>query len=247
MFKLFGSGSCRVLANAILDADEKVRIDFQRGIIVDENDYTSNFTQEIRNIIQNLAIPGLKVSLHAQKVNSITEKAFGVDAAIILTDIMAKTSKIILFEAKQLRNNWDYLNRRGESHFSTQLDRQSRVNNYPFAIWEQVYNRSGPIPIKNNNTTSNSICIWHEDAYNYKGVPCSTPWTNNDVINLASSVGDTVDNFMYEVCICNKGKPISTSEVQNHLNDLGGVIENILTISYEEKVGVEETVLVNVQ
>lgn len=59
----------------------EIRLDFHNGIIVDENDYTSNLTSHIRRII-NAALP-LNVYTHSPKLRPSQERFWGADSMVV--------------------------------------------------------------------------------------------------------------------------------------------------------------------
>jgi hypothetical protein len=77
-------------------ADRLVRADLIQGFVVNENDYTSNFTSALRREINSRSIPGL--AAHSQVLTPTVERQTGTDGCIIFRN---KTNfKIGLFEAK---------------------------------------------------------------------------------------------------------------------------------------------------
>lgn len=127
------------LANCAEWADRLVRADLMHGIVVSENDYTSNFTSALRREINSRAIPG--VSAHSQVLTPRIERKTGTDGCIIFRN--KSHFKVGLFEAKWPRlsthtNCWDSMQKStGKSHFDSQLARQHPLNN--FAVWEMFY------------------------------------------------------------------------------------------------------------
>lgn len=77
-------------------ADRLVRADLIEGIVVSENDYTSNFTSAFRREIHARAIPGLTAKI--QVLNPSTERELGADACVILQN--NREFKAGIFEAK---------------------------------------------------------------------------------------------------------------------------------------------------
>lgn len=149
-------------------ADRLIRADLIEGIVVSENDYTSNFTGSLRREIHARAIPGLSAKI--QVLTPCAERDLGADACVILRN--ENEFKAGIFEAKWPRfsthvNAWDSRQKSsGRSHFNTQLQRQHLQKPYA-AIWEMFYCEYpfGYQPSFMPN--EGSACVWHDDAYNY--------------------------------------------------------------------------------
>ncbi|CNB67798.1 Uncharacterised protein [Yersinia frederiksenii] len=213
------------LENLIDVADKEIRQDFYNGYIVDENDYTSNLTSHIRKII-NVALP-LRVYTFSQKLPPTQERYWGADAMVVLIDHNLNLGKIAFFEAKTDRPNWDYFQKSSSmSHFSTQLDKQTRAINFKYAVWEQFYTKKDiNAPHQGYRNQEGSSCIIHELAYNlHAPLPSATIWTDSDVDYLCktqteSNLPITMGGMIRIICECHYGSPYPISDIINFLSE----------------------------
>lgn len=215
-------------------ADRLVRADLIEGVVVSENDYTSNFTGAFRREIHARAIPGLTAKI--QVLNSSAERELGADACVILQN--DREFKAGIFEAKWPRlsthvNTWDSKQKSsGESHFHSQLQRQNIQRQYT-AIWEMFYCEypfgSQPSFMPNEG----SACVWHDHAYRYSSSrPSNTaPWTDDELKELLEthvlSIGDVIE----AICNCTQGILISKGRYEKAFGDVGAP-HSALIISY---------------
>ena len=207
------------------------------GFIADENDYTSNFTAEFRRQINTKAIKGVNATSY--KVNAVIERKTGTDACIILANDVE--AKMCLFEAKLPRlskktNAWDSIQKStGQSHFSSQIQRQHRFNSY-FAIWEMFYCdehfKKQPHPFLDYTST----CILHDDAYNFDSSRTNknVAWSDSELIDLHNrSIIYQIDKLLELICMCKIGKPVKIQKVNGLLSELERTV-NVLFIKYTE-------------
>ncbi|MCW0316205.1 hypothetical protein NB724_001356 [Pantoea ananatis] len=205
-------------------ADTHIRQDFHNGYVIDENDYTSNLTSQIRRVV-NAETP-LRVRTHSQKLPPSVERRWGADAMIVIIDRKTNLGKVCLFEAKTDRPNWDYPKKKTNySHFSTQLYRQHKIPS-GCAVWEQFYTdksiHNPPNIIRNK---SGSSCIDHVQACNlHHPVPNHTIWTNQDVDQLCllqktMKLPITMGGMIRRVCECKYGYPHSIKDIINLFNE----------------------------
>ena len=205
-------------------ADRLARADLIEGIIVSENDYTSNFTGSLRREIHARAIPGLIARI--QVLNPSAERELGVDACVILQN--EREFKAGIFEAKWPRlsthvNAWDSRQRSSdESHFHSQLKRQ-HAQRYYAAIWEMFYCEypfgSQPAFMRNEG----SVCVWHDDAYSYSLSRPShlDPWTDNELRELLEVNSLSISEVFEAMCTCIQGKPLPIGGYEKAFGDAG--------------------------
>jgi len=193
-------------------SDKEIRSDLILGIVVSENDYTSNFTGALRRNINSYSITGLRAS--SQLLNPVDERATGCDAAIVIA--ANGQSKILLIEGKWPRLStpgypWDSKQAStGSSHFSDQLGRQSSVA-HRYAITEMFFNEYpfgvGPVFMQAHG----SSCIWHSDALAFDPNRPTYPkvWTQSELVSLLSSGTHGIADVIEQVCLCNEGVPMT--------------------------------------
>lgn len=207
------------IADCFAWADRLTRADLIHGFIVDENDYTSNFTGAARREINARNIP--QISAHSQTISQSLERAAGVDACIILAN--KNHYKIGLFEAKWPRASksykWDYIQTSSQtSHFDSQILRQHRYAPQ-MAIWEMFYYEA---PFQSSShlfPSYGSACIWHEHAYNTTQARNNkNEWSTHELEHsLLSHHTNDIHTIIKDICSCYKGEVIS-NEV--HYEDL---------------------------
>jgi hypothetical protein len=218
-------------------ADRSIRAELSIGLVADENDYTSNFTAEFRRQINAKAMSGLTAISY--KVNGSIERKTGTDACIILSN--HTEAKMCLFEAKLPRlstkvNAWDSIQKStSQSHFSSQLQRQSRYQSY-FAIWEMFYSdeqfKKQPAPFLDYV----SSCITHDEAISYDSSRSNknVAWSDSELIDMHNkSKIYQVDDLIESVCMCNMGTPINIQKVDGLLSEMERTVD-VLSISYDE-------------
>jgi hypothetical protein len=91
---LFDRSASMLIAQTCLRADIKTRKSLQEGLIVDENDYTSNLTKQIRDDFLNIYELKVEAEISGRKLNHHEERLYGADACIILTNTLTQKSKI---------------------------------------------------------------------------------------------------------------------------------------------------------
>lgn len=202
-------------------ADRLVRSDLIKGVIVSENDYTSNFTSALRREINSRAIHGL--SAHSQVLRKEIEHQTGTDGCIIFHN--RSHFKVGLFEAKWPRlstnsNCWDSLQKSTKkSHFDSQLKRQHALGN-KFAIWEMFYSEE---PYGSNTLFPRygSACVWHADAFNVSSTRVQkNPWTDKELTSLLSTSMQSIATVVKAICTCHHGFPLSVDGMENQLREL---------------------------
>lgn len=192
--------------------------------IVDENDYTSNFTGGLRYLINSQSRTGLRAT--AQRVNPSLERRWGVDAAIVIKN--GNFCKVAVFEAKWprvsvRRDNWDFLERESRiSHFHSQVERQHQISEKRAFVFEMFYCE---LP---NGTThkymkqKGSTCITHDGTFsmNSQRHPAHT-WKKSDLENLIKvengglHIGQIVESFAQ----CKYGLPMPLDEAKQFLSE----------------------------
>ncbi|WP_374580360.1 hypothetical protein [Pseudoduganella sp.] len=217
-------------------ADRLVRADLIEGIIVSENDYTSNFTGALRREINARNIAGLRAKV--QVLNPSAEREIGADACIILQNDME--FKAAVFEAKWPRlsthvDTWDSKQKStGDSHFHSQLTRQATQNHYA-AIWEMFYCEYPFHKQPAYFPPEGSACAWHDAAYAATiGRPDKTsPWSDQELKNLLEGQSLTIADVIEAICICKKGTPLPNGNYLKAFGD-GGAPHEALVITYSK-------------
>lgn len=197
--------TARVVATFFRDVDELCRKDFSKEFIVSERDYVSMFSNLIRH---PLGIFSSGNFAHVQTFNSVTEQLIGCDGIIIFK--LGEIAKIGVYESKVIKKEWDTLNSKKESRFTTQLDRQnSIVFIKSIAVWEMFFNKekfSSPLPLPFFNDFS--TCIKHEDAFNFLSTKRTTrngKWSYKELENLIKINTTNIYEIIYEILTCNWG------------------------------------------
>ncbi len=218
-------------------ADRSIRAELSIGLISDENDYSSNFTAEFRRQINAKAMKGLTAVSY--KVNGSIERKTGTDACIIISNNLE--AKMCLFEAKLPRlstkiNAWDSIQKAtSQSHFSSQLQRQSRYKSN-FTIWEMFYCdesfKKQPAPFLDYV----SSCIIHDEAigYDLNRTNKNAAWTDFELVDMHNNSRIyQVDELIELVCMCNIGTPINIQSVDGLLSEMERTVD-VLSIKYDE-------------
>ena len=203
------------LINFAMEADREVRSELAKGLIKDENDYTSNFTGSLRRTINKSSVSGL--SAKAFLLPTVVERKIGADAAIILTH--GDESKIAVFEAKWPRFAttgylWDSRQQSGGgSHFSHQLNRQRRWRPQ-LAVFEMIYCEYAVGKNPSFLDSVGSSCIWHDDAIAFSGqrVDPTILWTQAELQSLLTNKRQSTSQVFEEFGLCNQGKPIADTD-----------------------------------
>lgn len=218
-------------------ADRLTRADLAAGIVVTENDYTSNFTAALRREIAARNIHNLKAKI--QVLNSSIERKSGTDGCIILSN--ETEFKVGIFEAKWPRllknkDSWDSLQRSsGISHFDEQLKRQESLAG-KFAIWEMFYSEYefGKQPSFMPDT--GSACVWHEHAFNasQKREIKNKPWTDNELEALLTSHSITTSSIVREICECKHGTAMPEQNYANIFENFEAP-DKALVITYPKR------------
>ncbi len=204
-------------------ADRLVRADLIEGVVVTENDYTSNFTSALRREINARNIAGLRARV--QVLNPSAERELGADACIIFQN--EREFKTSIFEAKWPRlsthvDTWDSKQKStGISHFHSQLQRQSAQIHYA-AIWEMFYCEYPFGEQPDHFPDEGSACAWHADAFSAalaRPDPTS-PWTDADLKSLLEGKILTIADVITEICLCRRGKPLPAGEYKRSFGDV---------------------------
>lgn len=202
-------------------ADRLVRSDLISGVVVSENDYTSNFTGALRREINSRSLPG--ISAHSQVLTPRVERKTGTDGCIIFRN--KNHFKIGLFEAKWPRlsthtNYWDSIQKStSKSHFDSQLDRQSGLA--PYAVWEMFYCEEpyGANPLFPHYGSS---CVWHPDAFVASSARNqANPWDDTELTALLSASGKNIGHVVRSILECTKGRRYPVDSMEGQLRELG--------------------------
>lgn len=221
---LFPAEIVRQLQSCAHWADRLVRADLVEGLVVTENDYTSNFTSSLRREINARRIVGLHARV--QVLNPSAERELGADACVILQN--EREFKAAIFEAKWPRlrthvDTWDSIQKStGVSHFHSQLQRQSAQSHYA-AIWEMFYCEYpfGEQPA--HFPDEGSACVWHSDALaaSMARPSATSPWTDADLKSLLEEQVLTIADVFLEICLCHQGKPLPLGNYKPAFGDVG--------------------------
>lgn len=217
-------------------ADKLIRSELISGIIVTENDYTSNFTAAFRREINSRSIPGLKA--HSQVLAPAVERQIGADGCIALMN--SKECKIGVFEAKWPRlktqvNSWDSLQKSSKlSHFDSQIQRQGAYANQ-YAIWEMFY-LDEPFGSRSNEFPPfGSSCVWHLDAASSSNKRSQTNvWTDAELLQLLGSAKVGIADILASICECSKGRAIPNQKLHEFIAELG-FPDEVLVISFDQE------------
>lgn len=223
------------ISDCVAWADRLTRADLQAGIIVTENDYTSNFTSALRREIAGRNIPGLKARV--QVINPRAERGNGADGCIILSN--HTEFKVGLFEAKWPRlstqvDAWDSAQKStGKSHFDDQLARQQFAASRGVAVWEMFYSEHsfGEQPAYMPDV--GSACVWHAHAVeaSKRRIDKRKPWTDEELETLLRSASLDTASVVREICECTKGKPLPEQDYSAALSNYV-MPEKALVVTY---------------
>jgi hypothetical protein len=214
-------------------ADRLVRADLINGFIVNENDYTSNFTSAFRREINSRDIPG--ISAHSQVLTPSVERKTGTDGCIIFRN--KNHFKIGIFEAKWPRlsthtNYWDSLQKNTAiSHFDSQIYRQKNFTN--LAIWEMFYCEE---PYKANSLFPpfGSSCVWHSDAVAVSlARNQATPWSDTELTSMLRNSGNDIGSIVSSILECKQGHPLPVDSMDGQLREFG-IKGEILIVNFAE-------------
>ena len=192
-------------------SDREIRSDLIIGFIVNENDYTSNFTGALRRNINSYSQTGLQATSYL--LTSQEEQATGCDAAIIIQ--AGNVGKVLLLEGKWPRlstpnHRWDWKqSSSGLSHFSDQLARQAIYTNR-YALVEMFYSEH---PFGSQPTymqPHGSSCVWHRDAMAHDQSRATTPkvWSQAELVSMLSKGTHDIAHIIEQVCLCQEGRPL---------------------------------------
>jgi hypothetical protein len=219
---LFPPNVIETISDCVAWADRLTRADLQAGIIVTENDYTSNFTSALRREIAGRNVPGLTARI--QVLNPTAERGNGADGCIILSN--CQEFKVGLFEAKWPRlstkvNSWDSTQKStGKSHFDDQISRQQFAASQGVAIWEMFYLEHAFGEQPESFPEQGSACVWHEQAMNASRARNQvSPWTDQELEKLVRTSGIDTASVVRQICECSKGKPFPEQEYARALSN----------------------------
>ena len=215
-------------------ADRLARADLIDGSIVNENDYTSNFTGALRRQINAIGNGGLKAKV--QVLNPSAEREIGADACIIFQNM--NEFKASVFEAKWPRlsthiDTWDSKQKStGESHFHSQLLRQKAQSHYA-AIWEMFYCEYPFGKEPNIFPKYGSACVWHSDALaaSLARPDPYSPWSDHELDFLLEERLLNIAEIIYEICICKQGTKLPVGNYKAAFGDVGAP-HSALVITY---------------
>ena len=218
---LFPEDVIQIIEDCANWADRLTRADLAAGLLVSENDYTSNFTSALRREIHARNIPGLRARI--QVLFPLAERSNGADGCIILSN--TSEFKVGLFEAKWPRlsahtNAWDSIQRSSRvSHFDDQLARQKFAAKTA-AVWEMFYSEYEPSLQPDFMPNDGSACVWHDDAIAASGLRNqSKPWTDVELEELLRGKSQTVGQVVRDICECKRGKPIPEGDYAQVLSN----------------------------
>ncbi|MFC1876498.1 hypothetical protein ACFL2E_04400 [Thermodesulfobacteriota bacterium] len=217
-------------------SDRLIRSELISGVIVTENDYTSNFTAAFRREINSRCIPGLRA--HSQVLAPNVERQIGADGCIVLMN--NRECKIGVFEAKWPRlskkiNSWDSLQKSSKvSHFDSQIKRQSNYINQ-YAIWEMFYLEEPFYSRLNEFPPFGSSCVWHDDAAQVSNSRSQTNiWTDSELLHLLSSAKVKIEDVLQAICECSQGSAIPIQKLKGSIAELG-FPDEILIIEFDQE------------
>ncbi|MFS7223180.1 hypothetical protein AB6896_00515 [Rahnella inusitata] len=232
---LFDNETRLILEMLFDDADKKTHTLYSQKLLADENSCTVNLTSLIhQNFPKSLPF---HINTYSQKLTKSAEEAWGVDAIIILIDHEIDVGKIILFEAKTKRHNWDYIKPNSNppvSHFSTQLKRQKVPQSKGYVVWEQFYSGISKASSQPLNGGASS-CVLHEIALHVKGDPTyASIWSDSDIksccnYQISKNYPISMGGLVLLACECQIGTPFTSSEIITELAIMPH-IENALLI-----------------
>ena len=218
-------------------SDMEIRSDLILGYIINENDYTSNFTGALRRNINSYSQTGLRATSHL--LTSQEEKGTGCDAAIIIKT--GNTGKVLLLEGKWPRlsnpfHHWDWKQTStGLSHFSDQLSRQANFAKR-YAIAEMFYDECAFGSGAPHMQPHGSVCVWHEDAIAYDLSRTNSPmvWSQSELVTMLQKGTHSIAHIVQQVCLCYQGTVLNLPDTLR-LNALDFPLpSSILVITGEE-------------
>lgn len=214
----------QAIAQSAYIADREIRLDFHKGNVADEDNYTSLFTGTLRRILNTH--PGADISVESFKLKGSMEQKTGCDATIIIRQ--GALCKIALFEAKwpiekSKPRRWDYAQTStGLSHFTDQLRRQSNVVGN-FAIFEMFYSDDDFNCQKDFMNDETSTCVWHEDTLKYclSRTDPDSFWKLKDLEALLKTNRLNIAQILEAICRCLKGKPLKYFDPHKMIEEYG--------------------------
>lgn len=234
---LFPAEIINVITDCVTLADRLTRAELSSGVIVSENDYTSNFTSALRREVTARNIPGLKARI--QVLSSAVERGNGVDGCIIFSN--SHEFKVGMFEAKWPRlsskaKSWDSLQKStGGSHFDSQIARQKLAAKHGIAVWEMFYSEHSFGEQPTFMQSEGSSCVWHKfasEASLMRENP-SRPWTDGELEKLLRSNSTDIASIIREICECKQGTPRPEQGYADALGNLGAP-EKALVLSFQK-------------
>lgn len=218
-------------------SDREIRSDLSRGIIRDEDDYTSNFTGSLRRKINSYSITGLQAT--SKLLSTTLERSIGCDAAIIVES--NGYVKVAVFEGKYPRikgstsgTKWDtHQGKSANSHFSDQLRRQASWNS-SLAIFEMFYCEYPFFSQPHYMNDDVSSCVWHTEAASYDAGRLGSPgpWSIGELASMLTKHGTNIADVLQSVCECKKGKALRMTGLDAVAQEFG-IAGEVLYISGE--------------
>lgn len=199
-----------LLAYLIYKKDVYTRHDLFRKIINKEDDYTSALVTRIRDACYSLGLECFSAVLPPA-----AERALGVDFVIILR-IEGKI-KICMIEAKWPRyfrsfnRSWDQVHKkRGISHFSEQLQKQSKIPK-SVSIWELFQNELEPGVGRDSFDPFGASMVSHGEAISYmhNASKLNSAWTNSDIKAILQIQQKNLFQVILNLLKCNYGEPFT--------------------------------------
>jgi len=218
------------IANYIYKIDSYVRMDLSNSIIADERDYVSSFVSLCRFNLLLDRIRRLKIGCkwHAIVNNPSNERRFGCDGMIVFK--YRNTIKVGMFEAKwpRYKTNYNYKwdsiqNATKTSHFSSQIERQSRWSHVA-AIWEMFIYEGKLKTLSAPFDAMASTCVLHKDVSSFIKTHASikTLWNNRDLDDLLifaekrmrKSNSLNLRYIIFEILTCQLGAMITVEDYE---------------------------------
>lgn len=201
------------------DIDTNCRDEFGQRLIVGENDYSSILSYKIRKLWTG---PG-SIRYHcARRTTSKEEQAFGADILVQLRN--RGFSKLVWFEAKSARPQWDYMvtfQGRRESHFQSQLDRQMRAERSGCGQFFTIFYVPIPNGHRHWNLRPDGSTVFVSNMLG-RLHGSQAAWTPTDISTLSPNIPKLSIGYVIEQhSICKYGKPIRDSDLKGRIGDIG--------------------------
>ena len=216
--------------------DQHTRNDLSNNLIADERDYTSrmisffNYPFGLINLLKLKLSYSKNLKFYAAVNKTKVERLTGTDSIIIFKKGLEL--KICLFESKWPRvytkpkYRWDKYSNGGISHFSSQIDRQLKINS-AIVIWEMFYLEARPNVVYNDFDPLGSTCLLLNDIKGFiNSIKMSnTRIWNNKLLNQAVTYSKSsksndlnIAKIIYNILICGLGDLIKIQKYQTRIN-----------------------------